>query len=419
MSLRAIWERLRTEELSPLEAVEICLRRIEQRDVEVRAWACAAAAGARRQAEALERSGAGSAAPLYGVPFGVKDIFDAAGLPAEWGSPLYRGRVPDQDAALVARLKRAGAIVLGKTHTTAFASFDPAPTRNPWNLEHTPGGSSSGSAAAVADGMVPFALGSQTMGSVLRPASFCGVAGFKPTFGRLETEGVLAFAPTLDHAGFFAPTAADIAFLWSAIEEEVPSQADVNRLAAGPWPLDGVLDPEMSEELESSLGRLGYTGCKIERIAWPESFRRLPAANRTVFEYEGARTNQERFERHGAAIGENLAALVERGLGISDREYQEALAQLDVCRAEFAALSERHPLFALPAALGPAPRGLESTGDPAANAAVTALGAPAISIPMPRSAAEAPLGLQLVAARGADAPLLAAAAAVERKLAEP
>ena len=191
---------------------------------------------------------------LHGMPFAVKDIYDTAGMPTEWGTPVHRDRVPASDAKVVADLASMGAIVLGKTHTTAYAYFDPAPTMNPHNPAHTPGGSSSGSAAAVADGMVPLALGSQTQGSVLRPASFCGVCGLKPTFGALSAEGVMPFSPTLDHPGLFARTVGDMVFLWRSLKGVSPASEPPLCMGVPKWPIEGNLEPEMAEGFAAVSG---------------------------------------------------------------------------------------------------------------------------------------------------------------------
>ncbi|MBI1792490.1 MAG: amidase [Acidobacteria bacterium] len=345
-----------------------CLRRIARHDAEVEAWV-----------EVAPQPALGDG-PLRGIPFGAKDIFETRGLSTAYGSPLYAGRKGDRDAVLVERLRRHGAILLGKTHTTAFAYFDPAPTRNPRNLAHTPGGSSSGSAAAVAAGMVPFALGTQTQGSVLRPAAYCGVVGFKPTFGLLPLDGVLPFAPTLDTAGLFTEDPPDLQALWE-------------RMGYGRADLEATVEPGRPTGLDELL----------------ETVR--PAA-RLINHYEGARTHEARWREHGAAIGAKLAALVEEGLRVPEEAYQAARAILEQSKAMAAELFERCPLIATPAAPGPAPLGLESTGDPRMNAPWTALGVPAITVPLAVPPGGLPLGLQLTAAWGRDAFLVAAAAKI-------
>jgi Asp-tRNA(Asn)/Glu-tRNA(Gln) amidotransferase A subunit family amidase len=334
--------------------------------------------------------------PLNGIPFGAKDIFETAGLATGYGSPIFAGRKGSRDAALVEHLRRRGAILMGKTHTTAFASFDPAPTCNPRLPGHTPGGSSSGSAAAVAAGMVPFALGTQTLGSILRPASYCGVCGFKPTFGRLPMAGVLPFAPSLDTAGLFTATAADMDWLW-------------------PRAFGGVAAP-----LPGRLARFRVPGEElVNRFAAvlldpPPGWEALTAAAFLINEYEGARTHEARYREFGLRIGMKLAALVERGLLIPEDQYREALAHVREMRAAIARIFEEYAAILTPAAPGPPPLGLATTGDPVCNAPWTALGVPAIAIPLPGEGP--PLGLQIAGAWGRDDALAALAAELERSM---
>ncbi len=310
--------------------------------------------------------------PLRGIPFGAKDIFETAGLATEYGSALYAGRRGREDAALVATLRSRGAILLGKTQTTAFASFDPGPTRNPRLPGHTPGGSSAGSAAAVAAGMAAFAIGTQTLGSVLRPASYCGVCGFKPTYGLVPFDGALPFAPSLDTVGFFTRTAREMQWLWQRI---FPSDVE---LPAAP------------------------------RVAtWERPPADLVAAAYTVNRYEGARSHEKHYREFGDRIGVRLAELIRQGLATPESEYWAALVLIGRMREEVFA---NHDFIMSPAATGPAPAGFDSTGDPSMNAPWTALGAPAISIPR---RVFPPAGLQIAAAPGSDAALLAFAAQVE------
>ena len=353
-----------------------CLARIAERDPEIQAWV-----EVSPQPPLAE-------GPLSGIAVGVKDIFETAGVATEYGSPLFAGRRGTRDAALVAHLRRGGATILGKTHTTAFAYYDPAPTRNPRNLAHTPGGSSSGSAAAVAAGMVPFALGTQTQGSVIRPAAFCGIVGFKPTFGLLPMDGVLPFAPSLDTAGLFAESAAAMLWFWerTGLGEAVPAP------------------------LRATYTRLGEIGDAPD-------FTALLAAVQTVNKYEGARTHESMWRKHGAAVGVKLAELIEEGLAIAPPSYHAALAVLAEGRDAMARVFEKHPIIATPAAPGPAPLGLASTGDPRNNAPWTGLGVPVITLPLPGTAM--PLGLQLSAGWNRDTALLRAAVAIESALESP
>lgn len=386
---------------APCGTLERCLRgelradyflgNIEEHEARVNAWVAAAP----------RPCGDG---PLAGVPFGVKDIFESAGLPTCYGSALFAGRIGHTDAALIARLCSYGAQLLGKTHTTAFAYYDPAPTRNPKAPGRTPGGSSSGSAAAVAAHMAAFTVGTQTQGSILRPASYCGVCGFKPTFGALPLEGALPFAPSLDTAGFFTETARDMQLLWCALGNP----------ASGPPPLRAIIPTmdfdayePMTLALTAAVERLTAAGWHIRSAALPEPFAEARAAAATVNRYEGARTHEALWRAHGAAIGAKLAALVEEGLAIREEEYRAALAILARARESMEMFFERWPLVLTPAAPGRAPKGYASTGNPRMNAPWTGIGVPAISIPMPVDGP--PLGLQLTAARGRDAALLAAA----------
>ena len=378
------------------EAVRVCLERIRQRDGEVSAWV---------RVEPREALGDGS---LNGFPFGVKDIFDTQQLPTEYGSELFRGRQAGTDAALVRMLRERGAVMLGKTHTTAFAYFDPAPTRNPRNLAHTPGGSSSGSAAAVACGMAEFALGTQTQGSVIRPASFCGVVGFKPSHGLLSLEGVLAFAPSFDTAGLFTVSATRMRRLWGEMGFAADATPAVRLGALVPPP---EVEGPMRERFLSSVARLGAA-----MIGGGFDWDVAAAAVRCINCFEGARTHEELFRRHGARIGRKLAELVERGLAIHQREYEQARQNLRKAAERMGESFAAYPVVLTPAALGAAPLGLSSTGDPHMNGVWTGLGVPAITVPMP-TGADLPLGLQMTAARGAEALLLATACMVENELA--
>ncbi len=305
--------------------------------------------------------------PLRGLTFGVKDVFETLGMATEYGSPLCAGRKGNCDAAVVTELRRLGAVLVGKTQTAAFASFDPAPTRNPRDAARTPGGSSSGSAAAVAAGHVDFALGTQTLGSVIRPASYCEVCGFKPGFGALSMEGVLAFAPSLDTVGLFTRTPREMRDLWRS------------------W--------------------RGGQGSVERRIVegFPPWWDEVSAAARLVNDYEGARSHEARYAEYGERIGVKLAALVRKGLAVQDGEYRDALAAIAAARAEY------RVGVLTPAATGPAPLGLESTGDPAMNAPWTAIGAAAICIP------RHPVGLQLTLPAGRESDLLETAVALQNR----
>jgi amidase len=264
--------------------------------------------------------------------------------------------------------------------------------------------------------MVPFALGSQTMGSVLRPAAFCGIVGFKPTFGTLPREGMLDFSATLDHPGLFTRTTGDMAFLWQALGHGGGGADEVPTLVTFEEPMDECVEAETQRALRSAEDRLRRAGFAVEAVAAPDSFRGLLIATRKLMTYEGAHRHRGELERHGRRIGEKLAVLIEEGLRIPEHEYRAALAHVVAARGEFERFLEGSRVLLLPAAPGPAPRGLASTGNPCCNAAVTALGTPAVSIPMGEAGNGLPLGLQLVAGRGQDQALLSAACLAEAAL---
>ncbi len=373
------------------QAVELLPARIRAMDASIQAWVTVSP-----QAQT-------SHGTLAGIPFAVKDIIDTDGLPTEFGSVLYKGRMASADAAIVRELRNAGAIVMGKTHTAAFAYRTPAVTRNPRNLEHTPGGSSSGSAAAVAARMIPLALGTQTLGSVLRPASYCGVTGFKPTHGLFAREGVLAMAPSLDTLGFFTQTSADMLGLWEALGK--PLGIDKDFAFGVPEPLPEV-ETAMADALREALVALRRQGLTIRAVPIKDMLDRLPEETRIVMFYEGARSHESRFRHYGDQLFD-LANLVRDGFEIPEARYREALTYIAESRHRITECYQSTPVILAPAATGPAPLGLGSTGDPRANSPWTAMGTPAISIPMPVSGL--PLGLQLTAACGDDARVLHAA----------
>ena len=388
---------LESGEVSATELVERCLRRIAERDPEVLAWAAV---------EAHPHVGDG---PLRGLPFGAKDIFETRDLPTAYGSPLYEGHLGTWDAALIGELGRTGAVLLGKTHTAVFASFDPAPTRNPRFPGHTPGGSSAGSAAAVAAGMVPFAIGTQTLGSVLRPASYCGVCGFKPSYGLISIDGALPFAPSFDTVGFFTESVDDMECLWT-LGFGGRCEADLQRAAR----FRIGVEEDMERAVRAAAEALRASGVEVDEMDPPPGWDGLLAAARTVNTYEGARSHAARYREFGDRIGIRLAALVREGLAVPEGAYQAALDHIAGMRGTVSQIFWEYPAILTPAATGAAPEGLSSTGDPWQNAPWTALGVPAISVPLPGSGA--PMGLQITAAWGRDDALISVAAHAERLL---
>jgi len=346
--------------------------------------------------------------PLAVIAFGAKDIMETRALVTEYGSPIYKGRHGTEDAAIIRRLEGLGAVLMGKTQTAQFAHRTPAPTRNPRNLEHTPGGSSSGSAAAVAAGMVPFALGTQTAGSILRPASYCGITGFKPTFGTLPLAGVLPFARSLDTLGLFTNTATGMLALWGALGQSTGRNEELTLgVPEGfpeRWP---EVEPGMAKAFDDTMARVRRRGWKLQPVPLKPLLDRLIEASRVVMYYEGARFHQERYKKYGDRLAA-IAELVRDGLKISDQRYRDALAFIAKSKQEIEAQYRSTPIILVPAATGPAPLGLAFTGNSAMNAPWTALGTPAISIPM-AVGNQLPLGLQLTGAEGQDARVLRAA----------
>ncbi len=402
---------IRRGELTSEALVTACLRRIAEREPAIQAWARLDAEGALAQARAADRAREAGRplGILHGVPVGVKDIVDTADLPTENGSPIFAGRRPEQDAAVVVALKRAGAVILGKTVTTELAFFSPGKTRNPVNTEHTPGGSSSGSAAAVADFHVPLALGTQTAGSILRPASFCGVIGFKPTFGLVPRDGVLAQSAPLDTIGGFARAVEDVALLMECLTEDTPgpplAAARGVRFAfvrSPAWPRG---EASMKEAFRAFVSRLGPAAVETED---PPAFADGLEAQRQVQFRDIARNYGPLLDAHPGQISAKLAETIAEGRAVTDAQYAAALALREPLYAALQKILEGYDAILTPAAAGPAPRGTASTGSPSFNALWTYLGAPAISLPL-LEADGLPLGAQLVGRRGHDRELLEAA----------
>jgi Asp-tRNA(Asn)/Glu-tRNA(Gln) amidotransferase A subunit family amidase len=379
--------------------VRACLARIRELDPTIHAWV---------QVRPQNSTGRGD---LAGIPFGVKDIVETRGLVTEYGSPIYKGRVGTTDASIVSDLKQRGAVLVGKTQTTAFAYRTPPPTRNPRELEHTPGGSSSGSAAAVAAGMVPFAVGEQTLGSVLRPASYCGVTGFKPTYGLLSMQGVMPLAHSLDTLGFFTHTPGDMLALWRAVGQP---GSDMEPTVIGvPEPALDV-ESEMATAYARTISVLRAAGVKTMPLDIRSLLTQLVDAARTVMFFEGARFHAERYKQYGDRLGD-LASLVREGLQMTPDAYAQSKQVIAQCKDRFDEIYQKAPFIVVPAATGPAPLGLAFTGDTRMNSPWTALGVPAISIPMTVHAG-LPLGLQLTANRNGDSQLLRAAVEVQSLL---
>jgi len=399
-------------DLSSAALVAACLERITEREETVRAWAHFDAGAALAQARA--RDAEPPRGPLHGVPVGVKDIVDTADLPTERGSAIHTGRRPGADAACVARLRAAGAVILGKTVTTEFAYFSPGPTRNPADPARTPGGSSSGSAAAVADAMVPVAIGSQTAGSVIRPAAFCGTLGLKPTRGLVDLTGVMALSGNLDTLGWFARDTEDLALLGTVLADEWPdageaSAAPAFALARTPW-WDRA-DADAQGAVTRAAGRLAAAGASVRDLDLPARFAALPEAQEALMAFDMARSLAHEREHHADELSDVLRAFLERGDTIGRAVAGDAVALGAECRALLAEHLEPGETLLVPAVSGEPP-GFDDgvTGDPLFCRAWTLLGVPALSVPGATGSAGAPVGVQFVAPARGDAALVAAGA---------
>jgi Asp-tRNA(Asn)/Glu-tRNA(Gln) amidotransferase A subunit family amidase len=426
---RAIREGLITSE----QLVEACLARVREAEPAVQAWQFLNEEHALAQARTFDehRREGKPTGPLHGVPIGIKDIIDTADMPTEDGTPLHAGRTPDRDAAVVSMLRQAGAVILGKTVTTECAYFYPGKTRNPHNPEHTPGGSSSGSAAAVAAGMVPLALGSQTNGSTIRPASFCGVVGFKPTHGLVPRGGMLRLSRALDHVGLFARTVEDVALLAEQISGFDERDPDSRPRARPPFLATAMEEPPLPprfafvrgpswERLEKETAEAFAELCDSLGEAVKTVDLPLPVDvlewHRTIMEAEMAANLDLEWERGREKLSEPLRALLERGRTGPALAYQQALARVPLLNSEMQELFDRVDAIITPAAPGPAPKGLGSTGDPSFCTLWTLCGMPSISLPLMRASNGLPLGVQIVGQREFDARLLRTARWLMRHL---
>ena len=426
---------LRAGNLGPVEILDECLERIEASEPAVGAWVEIDADGARRSAARqadLPRDEA-RGLPLLGIPIGIKDIIDVAGLPTKAGSVLRADHRAQRDAPIVKILRDLGAIVLGKAETTQFACTDPARTRNPWNLDRSPGGSSAGSAAAVASGMCMAALGSQTGGSITRPASFCGVASFKGAWGAWPLEGIVPVSQHLDHVGPMARSVADLALLWTLVEARLHPEraADLARrseaIVAGEWyertppPRLAVIEdyhretsePAALEAFRASIARLEAAGARIGRLSLPASFAGMHASHRLVMAVEAADVHREDFTERPDTYRPIITRLIEKGLTASAVDYRAARVHQQRFSADLAAALDAptRPVIALsPATVASAPPLAEqSTGDPQFNSVWSFSGLPTCGVPACLGEDGLPLSLQLGAARESFALFQAAA----------
>ncbi|MCC6417700.1 MAG: amidase [Gemmataceae bacterium] len=419
--------------LSPPDLLETCLANLDRAEERVRAWVLidreGARAAARRLADELRHGR--YRGPLHGIPVGIKDIIDVFDWPTAAGARLWANSVARRDATVVRRLRCAGAVLVGKTVTTQYASFDPPPTRNPWNLDRTPGGSSSGSAAAVACGMCLGALGSQTGGSITRPAAFCGVAGCKPTYGRVSLNGLVPLAASMDHPGPIARSVHDLAILLQVIAGADPydplcstrSVPDCTALLAEPLkpPRLGVvrglfqelLEPAAQDCLDEAERALRRAGAHLKEIALPASFREVLPRHRIVMAVEAAQFHETRLRRHPEDYAPNIRTLLEEGLAYPAVEYARTKDHQRELKEEMLACFTGVDALLTPATRGPAPAAT-TTGDPAFNSPWSYTGLPTVSIPAGWSADGLPLAIQLAAPPWHEAGLFAVAAWCEQ-----
>lgn len=397
--------------LTPTELLERYAARIAAVDGVVRAWAQTDLERARQLArERTEEARDGRLrGALHGIPVAIKDIADVAGLPTLANSASRARRPPcTHDAEVVLALKTAGAVVMGKVHTTEFAYFDPSPARNPHHLGHTPGGSSSGSAAAVASGMAPFAIGTQTVASVNRPAAYCGTAAFKPSTRSMSTFGITPLAPSYDTPGLFGWRVDDAVFAYEAIEPAFlaatagPTEQGTPRLG---MPLDPHLSHmtnDMQAELDRTVMKLEHAGLHVERFPSPIDFARLFEVQRTTMLYEAGRSLAALQSEAAGKVGAKLREAIRLGLAIGDSQYLDERAEIDETRATFVSATPDLDVFVWPATPGPAPESLQWTGDPRFISPWTAIGGPIVSMPAGKAANGLPLGVLLCGKPGAD-----------------
>ena len=399
--------------------VSSCLERVAAREGEVRAWACIDPDYALKQA--LERDKHPSRGPLHGIPVGFKDVIDTAGLPTEYNSPIYKGHRPRWDAACVALSKKAGGIVMGKTVTTEFAYRHPGPTRNPHNLDHTPGGSSSGSAAAVADFMVPIALGTQTGGSTIRPASYCGIVGYKPSFGLINRAGLKFVAESLDHIGVMARTVEDVALFahtvsGMAVPDFAIAPARPPRIGIYRHPRGGEEDPAVQQMLDLAAGMLGKKGARFTELALADEHSAINGDHLTIIDYEAARAFEFEDQNHREKLSLPIRENIENGWRCTRERYDQAVANAIGYRARLAERFNEFDFVLTPAAPGEAPEGITSTGDSKFNRIWSLFGVPCVTVPAFKGPKGLPVGVQIVGPYGSDAQTLYWAEWVQRSL---
>lgn len=419
LSLYEMSQAIHQGQLSATRIMEACIERIQQREPEVNAWESINIESALTQAQQSDQQ-----APkgiLHGLPIGVKDTIDTLDFPTGRGTPIYANKPAFWDAAGVALIKRAGGIILGKTVTTEFAYFRPGKTANPHNLAHTPGGSSSGTAAAVADFMVPAALGSQTAGSLIRPASYCGVVAYKPTFGDFSLGGVRPLSHSLDTLGVITRTVQDAALMRSVLLDVpfTPIHSQVNlppRIAFCHTPSWLEADGYTRAQLEKTAFSLAVGNAQVSTVELPKICDELIAVQKCIMAYEAAHHMCFEYDNHQEKLSPQIIELIEEGMSIQREDYLLAQATAQRAREEISTLFENWDVILAPAAPGEAPLGLNATGNPIFSRMWNLLGVPSLSLPAFKGENQLPVGIQVVGAQGEDTRLLQIAMWIEDKL---
>jgi len=423
LALTAAADAIAAGGLTARTLAEAQLARIAATDAAIEAWAHLDPDHVRAEADRRDAAPRAGRGPLHGIGVGVKDIIATADQPTQMGSPVYAGHRPEQDAECVARLKRAGGYVFGKAVTTAFAFLDPSKTKNPWNPRHTPGGSSAGPAAAVAAGQVAGAIGTQTNGSVIRPAAYCGVVGFKPTKDAIPFSGVHLFSETLDQLGTFTRNVGDAARLASALAgggriapapEAIAKPPRFAYLDGFPWTQE--VDCDADDTLDAAATKLRQHGAEVVAVGFPVPWREANLVHRTIMLFEGATHLAALQDRERVRLSPKLNAALDEGRAIARADYEAAMAQRDAAIAYFTDWLADYDAVIAPPAPGPAPEGLGSTGDPSCCTLWSLTGFPALVLPIGIAGNGLPLGMQLATPGATDNRLLAIAAWCESRL---